>query len=121
MPGREILIPGGLAVHLAVVVELQSEGAPALGEGAQVGGVAEHVRQGGGSGDEADGSPGHQLFGLTPAAMEVPQHLAGKLLRGDDFQFHDGLQKERLSGLQGLFDRGHGGDAEGHLRGLAFF
>ncbi len=108
------------ALNEAIVVELQSKGAPALGLGAQGGGVAEHLGQGGGAGDEAHHAFGHELLHLAFAGGKVTHNLAGEFLRGDDLHLHDGLQQLGLALVETLFQSGHGRDPEGHLRGLTF-
>src|SRR5919198_4423249 len=74
--------------HLGVVAEVHGRSGPALRHRAQVGGVAEHLR-------ERDVGPDHlcvaarlELLDAAAAAREVAHHVAGELLGGHHLDAH---------------------------------
>ena len=92
--------------------------AAALGAGAQVGGVAEHLREGDVGVDLLGPGAGLQFGDGSPAGVEIADHVAHILVGDDDADLHDGFQQGGIGLTAGVLE-GHGsGDLEGHLGGV---
>ncbi len=98
-----------------ILGEFHAVGGPALGSGAQVRGITEHLRQRHrGTHDLSRGRVFHALHHAAPA-VEVAHHVAHVILRRDHLHLHDRLQQDR-PGLRGPFLETDGSrDLEGHL------
>src|SRR5215212_5776452 len=102
--------------NLLVAVELHRVARAPLRVGAQVGRVAEHLRQ-------RDAGPDRErvaarLLALDPpaATREVADHVAQELLRGDHLDRHDRLEQDGLRALGRLLEGERPRDLEGDLR-----
>src|SRR5918995_2708586 len=97
------------------MIELHSERSAALGLGAHGRRVTEHLGERHHRADDLAAAAGvHTLYVATPG-REVAHHVAHELFGHHYLDVHNGLQKDRVGPLEGLFD-GHGtSDLERHL------
>src|SRR5919197_1425384 len=109
---------GEVAGDLLVPVELHRVVSSALRGGAQVRGVAEHLREGH-AGLHREGVAARLLSLHAPAAArEVADHVPEELLRGHHLDRHHRLEQHRLGSLGRLLERQRSGDLERELRGV---
>src|SRR4051794_18088220 len=107
---------GDVRRDLVVALELHRVGRPALGVGAQVGGIAEHLAQRD-VGADRQGVAAALLALQAPApAAEVADDVAEEVLGGHDLDLEDGLEQDRLRATRGLLEGEGAGDLEGDLR-----
>ena len=90
----------------------------ALGLGAQVGRVAEHLGQRHLRADDLRVAARLHALDVTAATVEVADDVAHELLGGDDLDRHHRLEQHRRGLAQALLDRHRAGDLERHLRGV---
>src|SRR5215211_7527787 len=106
--------------HLGIMIELHGERRAALGFGAHGRRVTEHLGERHHRADDLPAATGvHTLYVAAPR-REVAHHVAHELLGHDDLDGHNGLQEDRVSPLQGLFDGHRTSDLERHLGGVDF-
>src|SRR5690606_18402779 len=103
---------------LLVRVELHRVDGATLGLGTQVGGVPEHLGDRHLSPHDLRVPPLRHAFDLTPAGIQVADHIAHVLLWGRDLDVGHGLEQLDTGTLGGLLDSHGAGDAEGHLGGV---
>ena len=102
----------------AIVVEGHGEVSPALGEGAEVGDVAEHLGQRDLAVDLLGVAPLRLPGHVAAAAGDVADYVAVVLFGDGDLDLHDRLKEDRVAfGGGGLQGEG-GGDLVGGFRGV---
>src|SRR5215208_4867412 len=97
------------------MIELHGECSAALGLGAHGRRVTEHLGERHHGADNLPAAAGiHSLYMAAPR-REIAHHVAHELFGHHDLDVHNGLEKDRVGPLEGLFD-GHGtSDLERHL------
>src|SRR6476659_3642548 len=83
---------GNLLGNLIVSIELHAVGRPALRAGTKVRRVAEHFHERHGGLDGLRSSPYLHALNLAPAAIQVADDVAHKLLWNEHLDLHDGFQ-----------------------------
>src|SRR5438093_7504501 len=107
---------GGVRGHGFVVVELHREGAPALGDRAQVAHVALHFGEGGVRFHEREAvTLWVHAEHAAPPAVQVGHDVAGVVVGHRYVNAHDGFEQHRATGLHALFERLGPGYLEGHF------
>src|SRR5438132_993490 len=104
--------------HFLVGVELHRVRRATLGARAQVGSVAEHLRQRHLRSDDLAGASLLHPFHLPAPAGEVADDITHVVLGGDDLDRHDGLEQHRLGRAGRLLERERARDLERHLRAV---
>src|SRR5215831_9925330 len=82
--------------HFLVPVELHGERGAPLRHRAQVGRVAEHLRERDARLDRLPGPGRLEVLDAAAAAVQVAHHVPEVVLRRDDLDRHDGLEELRL-------------------------
>ena len=111
------LVHNGLGRGL-IRVELHRVGCTALGLGAKVGSVTEHLAQRHLGTDELAVLAILHALDLAAATGEVAHNVAHVLLGGLDLDSHDRLEQLRIGLLEGVLDSHGTGDLEGGLGGV---
>ena len=104
--------------QLHIVAGFHGVLATALGAGAQVGSIAEHLGQGD-KGIDLLGAGAHLVaLNLATAGIQITDDVAHILVGYDNAHLHDGLQQDGIRLTHSLFE-GHGaGDLKGHFGGV---
>src|ERR671921_1179451 len=101
--------------HLGVMIELHGECRAALGLGAHGRRVTEHLGERHHGADNLSAAAGVHTLNVAAPGREVAHHVAHELFGHHHLDVHNGLEKDRVGPLEGLFD-GHGtSDLERHL------
>src|SRR5215207_9404889 len=98
------------------MIELHGERSAALGLGAHGRRVTEHLGERHHRADDLSAAAGVHTLYVAPPSREITHHVAHELLGHDDLDVHNGLEKDRVGPLEGLFDGYGTGDLERHLR-----
>src|SRR4051812_28873440 len=109
---------GDVRRHLVVALELHRVGRAALGVGAQVGGVAEHLAQRNVGADRERVAAALLALQAPAPAAEVADDVAEEVLGGHDLDLEHRLEQDRLRATRGLLEGKRAGDLEGDLRGV---
>lgn len=97
------------------MIEEHRERGAALGQAAQVGGVAEHLGERHVGGDDLRVAARGHALDLSAAGVQAADDVAHVLVGGRRLDAHDRLQDLGAALGHRLADRHGGGDLEGHL------
>src|SRR5215218_200347 len=109
---------GDVRRHLFVALEHHRVRRAPLRVGAQVGRIAEHLRQRHATGHDLCVAARLHSVDAAAAAVEVADHIAHELLGHHDLDGKDGLEKDGLRAARGLLEGERAGNLEGDFRGV---
>src|SRR5215472_5208350 len=106
---------GKIARHFRIVREVHGEIRADLRTAAQIGGVAEHLRQRNLHADHVTAGARLRALNLGAARVQVAEYTGHVLFRRSDFDAHDRFEKNRLGLLASFLETDRAGNFESHF------